>query len=598
LATAPQPAAASPGDTAPASWLPHIVAAWLAGVFCLGVWNAGGWVALRRLRALCTVPVPPELAARFRLLKLRLNVERPVLLLRSALVGAPVVMGWLRPVVLVPAAALAGLTPQQLDAILAHELAHVRRHDYLVNLFQVLAETLLFYHPAVWWVSRRLRIERELCCDDIAAALSGGRVEYAEALVTMEALRAAGAGRGFDVGPALAVGACDGGLTSRVRRLLGAPAPRRDRRSVAGAAALAVPLILAATLGITATRPAAAVGQERLPAPAAETAHTGVDQRPAAEDAAAGPAPEPTAAENELFERVKTAYGRALAAIGSAEYAYTLDMGSGPQLAHYARSGGRAYSAVDRVCRESAWDGRRVYERVPWNEDKTRLLLRERKDEFNPNLPTPEASLNMHVTWALGLDPELYPGFSGDPRPVYRFLHAREVGDNVYGDCVELTFDMTSAYGRGTMVMRHARRYDYSPVHRVLRTRLVPKLVPKGMTDRYTEELTGVAYATVGAGDAARHFPVELKLIVGNPDGGHSTQHWRIDEATLKINRPIPRSRFVLKPWPNSVTYDFATNREAKPTDPDWSPIGKVGFPWTAYVERDGQKAARERQVN
>ena len=92
------------------------------------------------------------------------------------LVDVPTVIGWLRPVVLVPASALAGMTPQQLEAILAHELAHIRRHDYLVNLLQTLVETLLFYHPAVWWLSRRIRIERENCCDDLAVSLCGDPV--------------------------------------------------------------------------------------------------------------------------------------------------------------------------------------------------------------------------------------------------------------------------------------------------------------------------------------------------------------------------------------------------------------------------------------
>src|SRR5258708_40140426 len=104
-------------------------------------------------------------------------------------VAAPSVVGWLRPVVLVPASALTGLTAAQLEALLLHELAHVRRHDYLVNLIQTGVETLLFYHPAVWWVSRRIRQERENCCDDLAAQLCGSAVAYPRALAAMEELR-------------------------------------------------------------------------------------------------------------------------------------------------------------------------------------------------------------------------------------------------------------------------------------------------------------------------------------------------------------------------------------------------------------------------
>ena len=72
----------------------------------------------------------------------------------------------------VPVSALAGLTPRQVEAILAHELAHIRRHDYVVNLLQTVVETLLFYHPAVWWLSHRIRVERENCCDDLAVSHS------------------------------------------------------------------------------------------------------------------------------------------------------------------------------------------------------------------------------------------------------------------------------------------------------------------------------------------------------------------------------------------------------------------------------------------
>ena len=96
------------------------------------------------------------------------------------MVEVPTVIGWLRPVVLMPASALSGMGPQQLEAILAHELAHIRRHDYLVNLLQTVVETLLFYHPAVWWLSGRIRVERENCCDDLAVSLCGDPYAYAE----------------------------------------------------------------------------------------------------------------------------------------------------------------------------------------------------------------------------------------------------------------------------------------------------------------------------------------------------------------------------------------------------------------------------------
>ena len=96
------------------------------------------------------------------------------------------VIGWLRPVILLPTSALTGLSPSHLEAILLHELAHIRRLDYLINLLQTIVETLLFYHSAVWWVSRRIRIERENCCDDVAVSVLGGSRDYATALARME----------------------------------------------------------------------------------------------------------------------------------------------------------------------------------------------------------------------------------------------------------------------------------------------------------------------------------------------------------------------------------------------------------------------------
>jgi hypothetical protein len=127
----------------------------------------------------------------------------------------PTVVGWLRPVILVPTAALTGMSTQQLEAILAHELSHVRRHDYLVNLMQTLVETMLFYHPAVWWVSNRIRDERENCCDDVAVQACGDAVLYARALTRMEELRCS------PLQPGLVMAADGGSLVQRVRRLVG-----------------------------------------------------------------------------------------------------------------------------------------------------------------------------------------------------------------------------------------------------------------------------------------------------------------------------------------------------------------------------------------
>jgi hypothetical protein len=142
----------------------------------------------------------------------RMGVRRTVSYCQSYLIGAPSVIGWFRPVVLLPASALTGLAPSQIEAIIVHELAHIRRLDAFVNLFQIGMETVLFYHPGVWWVSRRIRMERENCCDDMAVSICGNPLDYARALTLMETWRNA---------PALALGANGGSLKTRIARLLG-----------------------------------------------------------------------------------------------------------------------------------------------------------------------------------------------------------------------------------------------------------------------------------------------------------------------------------------------------------------------------------------
>lgn len=223
-----------------AAALPAVVTVWLAGVSLLLVRMGGGvWRVHRLHEAGLAAPVSrwQEVAAR---LALRLGLVDAVRIVESRLVGTPTVVGWMRPIVLLPVAALANLTPAQVEAILAHELAHIRRHDYLVNLLQSLAETVLFYHPAVWWVSGRIRAEREHCCDDVALVISGDRVGYAAALAALEEWRGRGA--------APALGAADGPLGGRVRRILDRP-PRERPRSRGRLLAWALALLLCAALG-------------------------------------------------------------------------------------------------------------------------------------------------------------------------------------------------------------------------------------------------------------------------------------------------------------------------------------------------------------
>jgi len=223
--------------------LDWLVAFWAVGVSALSFRLLLGWLGLGRLRRRAR-PVGEEWRARLTSLAARLRVSRPVVLLESARLHAPAVVGWIRPAILVPSAALLGLTAEHLQAVLAHELAHVRRHDYLVNLLQSLVETLLFYHPAVWWLSSRIRHERECCCDDIATQACGDPAAYVRALATLRQLCASG--------PALAAAADGGDLSSRLRRLLRLPESSRPHLPwAAGLVALGLILALGVVLHLS-----------------------------------------------------------------------------------------------------------------------------------------------------------------------------------------------------------------------------------------------------------------------------------------------------------------------------------------------------------
>ena len=189
-----------------------LVEAWFLGVLLLSLRTAGGLFVIERMRRKEIRPVAAELYARCMALQRRMGLDRVIRYCECHRLDAPAVLGWFRPVVLLPVRALTGLDEEQIEAVIAHELAHIRRFDCFVNLFQIATETLLFYHPAVWWVSQRVRAEREHCCDDEAIAICGDAVNYARALTLMEEWRTA---------PALMMAANRSPLGERVVRLLG-----------------------------------------------------------------------------------------------------------------------------------------------------------------------------------------------------------------------------------------------------------------------------------------------------------------------------------------------------------------------------------------
>lgn len=225
----------------PLNWLTGLVLVWLAGVLLFSARAAGGCLLLERMRHEST-DLTEDLRKKCVVLQRRLGLAGTIRFVQSELVDVPSAIGWLRPTVLLPLTAITGLSPQQLEAVIVHEIEHIRRFDYLVNLVQIAGETLLFYHPAVWWVNRRIRAEREHCCDDAAVAICGDAVEYAKALTVMEQWR---------VAPTLVLAANGGNLRTRVSRLLGISSLRaglpRTGAAIAG-------LVCAATVLFAGTR--------------------------------------------------------------------------------------------------------------------------------------------------------------------------------------------------------------------------------------------------------------------------------------------------------------------------------------------------------
>ncbi len=201
----------------PTPWMDGVVLLWLAGIAILSIRALGGWYLTERLSRHGVSGLPAAVIRRCQILRQRLAINWPIRFLQSCEVRVPTVVGWFRPVILLPVSAITGLPPQQLDALILHELAHIRRLDAFTNILLAAVETLLFYHPAVWWVTRRVRVEREHCCDDMAVWACGDAAVYIEALTSLV----------HNPVPALALAANGEGLKERAARLLGAPSQSR-----------------------------------------------------------------------------------------------------------------------------------------------------------------------------------------------------------------------------------------------------------------------------------------------------------------------------------------------------------------------------------
>jgi len=239
--------------------LPWVDALWLMGVFLLAVRSVGGWWQLEQVRRRALRMVPEEVERGFRRISNQVQAGRRVVLLISDEVISPLAMGVWRATVILPVSAVLGLSREELEAVMAHELGHIRRWDYMWNLLQTALESVLFFHPAVWWLSRTVRERREVCCDEIAVRSCEGATVYARALLRMEEQRT------VTLRLAMALGGCGGSLLGRVRKVLGEDMAIEGRLesgvSVAASGALVIALLLGPKIGEAVAAPKGAVVQ-------------------------------------------------------------------------------------------------------------------------------------------------------------------------------------------------------------------------------------------------------------------------------------------------------------------------------------------------
>ena len=247
----PQAADAAPriswgvGVNAWAGTLPAVVIVWLAGVLGFSIRLLGACRVTRRLRS-ASSSAPAEWQAVLDraaagVARGKSAAQRAVALLISPIVQVPTVIGYFRPAILVPVSFLAGLPVEQVEALLVHEVAHIRRNDYLISVLQSIVEVILFYHPAVWWISREIRLEREFCCDDLTIGAGADLLTYSRALSMLEASRS-----GLQLQPA----ANAGSLLDRIKRML-EPAAGTPNYLPGAPSALAMVALLAVGAGVT-----------------------------------------------------------------------------------------------------------------------------------------------------------------------------------------------------------------------------------------------------------------------------------------------------------------------------------------------------------
>ncbi|MFK8030497.1 MAG: TonB family protein [Gammaproteobacteria bacterium] len=272
------PSASWTDQTGALGGLSLLGAMWLSGVIVLSVRLFRDWRALGRFTCAGAEPLPQldnAFAALLEAMDIRLNVRLKIRLVEAVNASVPMVVGVLKPMVVIPSSALLGLTSRELELIIAHELAHLKRHDHLINYLLLIAETLLFFHPVVYTLTRTIRHERELCCDDLVINTFDERVCYARALSKLEALRS------LELVPtaSLRLAAVDGPLVVRISRLV----QRRTHRQWDVISTAMLPVVAAIFVGLVFYKSQVAPGSLERGSGLAQT----LEQEPAAQMATA-----------------------------------------------------------------------------------------------------------------------------------------------------------------------------------------------------------------------------------------------------------------------------------------------------------------------
>ncbi|MBI9068645.1 MAG: M48 family metalloprotease [Salinivirgaceae bacterium] len=186
---------------------------WLIGILFFLFKMAGGMAYLMRLSKRQTIPLDANWIVKMENLAIALSINKPIQILQSYIATVPMIIGHLKPIILIPVSLFTGLSDKEIEAIIAHELAHIKRHDYFFNIIQAVIETLFFFHPAVWVISKIIRDEREHSCDKLAVIATGDKLNYIKALASAQELTFKNPYK------AVAFTRSNGGLLTRVKRL-------------------------------------------------------------------------------------------------------------------------------------------------------------------------------------------------------------------------------------------------------------------------------------------------------------------------------------------------------------------------------------------